>query len=141
MANFTSLRLTGNQTANGTLGLGSEGWLAICYEDGTFDSYLISDSIDIFVSPGTLNRGLIGGMFSLTNRGTEELGLSLETHGDSPLGGIWEIELPSVVGPGEGVNLSILEKGDIPLERAVWITADDSGVTVHVSARCPSGGC
>ena len=141
MANFTSLRLTGNQTANGTLGLGSEGWLAICYEDGTFDSYLISDSIDIFVSPGTLNRGLSGGMFSLTNRGTAELGLSLETHGDSPLGGIWEIEIPSVVGPGESVNLSILEKGDIPLERAVWITADDSGVTVHVSARCPSGGC
>ncbi|MAH98235.1 MAG: hypothetical protein CMA12_02645 [Euryarchaeota archaeon] len=141
MSNFTSLRLTGNQMANGTLGLGSGGWLAVCYGDGTFDSYLISDSLDVFVSPGTLNRGLSGEIFSLTNRGTRELGISLETHGDSPLGGIWELEIPSLVGPGESVNLSILEKGEAPLERAVWITADDSGVTVHVSARCPSGGC
>jgi len=70
-----------------------------------------------------------------------ELGLSLETHGDSPLGGIWEIGIPSLVGPGESINLTILEKGEVALERAVWITADESGITVHVSARCPRGGC
>ncbi len=141
MSNFTSFRLTGNQTANGSLGLGSNGWLSVCRDDGTFDSYLISDSIDVFVSPGTLNGGLSGELFVLTNRGTKELGLSLETHGDSPLGGIWEIGIPSLVGPGESVNLTILEKGEVALERAVWITADESGITVHVSARCPRGGC
>jgi len=27
------------------------------------------------------------------------------------------------------------------LERAVWVTADDSGITIHLSARCPSEGC
>ena len=141
MSNFTSFRLTGNQTANGSLGLGSNGWLSVCRDDGTFDSYLISDSIDVFVSPGTLNGGLSGELFVLTNRGTKELGLSLETHGDSPLGGIWEIGIPSLVGPGESINLTILEKGEVALERAVWITADESGITVHVSARCPRGGC
>ena len=141
MSNFTSFRLTGNQTANGSLGLGYNGWLSVCRDDGTFDSYLISDSIDVFVSPGTLNGGLSGELFVLTNRGTKELGLSLETHGDSPLGGIWEIGIPSLVGPGESINLTILEKGEVALERAVWITADESGITVHVSARCPRGGC
>ena len=141
MSNFTSFRLTGNQTANGSLGLGSNGWLSVCRDDGTFDSYLISDSIDVFVSPGTLNGGLSGELFVLTNRGTKELGLSLETHGDSPLGGIWEIDIPSLVGPGESIDLTILEKGEVALERAVWITADESGITVHVSARCPRGGC
>ena len=141
MSNFTSFRITGNQTANGSLGLGSNGWLSVCRDDGTFDSYLISDSIDVFVSPGTLNGGLSGELFVLTNRGTKELGLSLETHGDSPLGSIWEIGIPSIVGPGESINLTILEKGEVALERAVWITADESGITVHVSARCPRGGC
>ena len=69
------------------------------------------------------------------NEGT---GLVLETHGDSPLGGIWEIDIPSLVGPGESINLTILEKGEVALERAVWIAADESAITVHVSARCSS---
>ena len=67
--------------------------------------------------------------------------LSVEWHGDSPQSGIWEVTIEDWVEPGNSTLVTAKAVGLSNLERAVWVTADDSGITVHLSARCPVEGC
>ena len=150
MGNYSSIRLEGNMSGNGSIGIGEEGWLAICGSDGSLASFNIIVGPDVFVSTGDstegyspigLNQRIEADSFYIFNRGSERLDLSLEWHGDSPQSEIWEVEIGELI---EARGFSFVESvatGSTNLERALWVTADESGVTVHLSARCPSGGC
>ena len=92
MGNYSSIRLEGNLSGNGSIGIGEEGWLAICGSDGSLTSFKISAGPDVFVSTGDSNggRSVIGlnqrieaDSFYIFNRGSERVELSLEWHGDS----------------------------------------------------------
>ncbi len=141
MGNFTAIRLMGNLSGKGNLGIGDQGWIAICRDDGSWESYLIRDSVDVYVYPNGLERAIREGEFEIFNRESEGIGLSLEWHGDSPETDIWDITINEWIESRSNTTISIVSNAPLNLERAVWVTADDSGVTIHLSARCPLGGC
>tara|TARA_B100000686_G_scaffold248739_1_gene258592 strand:+ start:1667 stop:4018 length:2352 start_codon:yes stop_codon:yes gene_type:complete len=141
LGNYSSLRILGGLSGNGTIGIGSTGWLAVCHEDGSMDSYRILQSVDVYVSPGGIGVGISEEEFTIYNRAANRMSLSVEWHGDSPQSSIWEVEIPDGVGTGESVRVRATPVGESPLERSVWVTADSSVITVHLSARCPQGGC
>ena len=150
MGNYSSIRLEGNLSGNGSIGIGEEGWLAICGSDGSLTSFKIIAGPDVFVSTGDsnggrsaigLNQRIEADSFYIFNRGSERVGLSLEWHGDSPQSGIWEVSIGDWIDAGGSSFVESVANGSSTLERALWVTADDSGVVVHLSARCPSEGC
>ena len=141
MGNYTAIRLMGNLSGKGNIGIGDEGWLAICQDDGGMVNFLIKDSVDVFVHPGGLDRGINEEEFEIFNRASERMDLSVEWHGDSPQSGIWNVTISDWIEAGNSTSISVDSNGLSILERSVWVTADDSGVTVHLSARCPMGGC
>ena len=50
MSNYSPIRLEGNLSGNGSIGIGGEGWLAICGTDGSLASFRIIAGPDVFVS-------------------------------------------------------------------------------------------
>ena len=150
MSNYSPIRLEGNLSGNGSIGIGEEGWLAICGTDGSLASFKIIAGPDVFVSTEdssvghsaiALNQRIEADTFYIFNRGSERIGLSLEWHGDSPQSGIWEVSIGDWIDAGDSYFVEAVANGSSTLERALWVTADDSGVVVHLSARCPSEGC
>ena len=150
MSNYSPIRLEGNLSGNGSIGIGGEGWLAICGTDGSLASFRIIAGPDVFVSTEDssvghsailLNQRIEADTFYIFNRGSERIGLSLEWHGDSPQSGIWEVSIGDWIDAGDSYFVEAVSNGSSTLERALWVTADDSGVVVHLSARCPSEGC
>ena len=150
MGNYSSIRLEGNLSGNGSIGVGEEGWLAICGSDGSLTSFKIIQGLDVFVSKRDsnggystigLNQRIDADSFYIFNRGSERVGLSLEWHGDSPQSGIWEVSIGDWIDARGSSFVESVANGSSNLERALWVTADESGVVVHLSARCPSEGC
>ena len=150
MGNYSSIRLEGNLSGNGSIGIGEGGWLAICGSDGSLTSFKIIQGLDVFVSKRDsnggssaigLNQRIDADSFYIFNRGSERVGLSLEWHGDSPQSGIWEVSIGDWIDAGGSSLIESVANGSSYLERALWVTADESGVIVHLSARCPSEGC
>ena len=141
MGNYSAIRLTGNLSGEGSIGVGAGGWIAICKQDGTMETFRIRDSTDVYVYPSGLGRGIRTEEFVIFNREDVEMELSLEWHGDSPQSGIWDVNMSDLLEGDSSTLVSAKAVGLPELERAVWVTADDSGITVHLSARCPSGGC
>ena len=141
MGNYSAIRLTGNLSGEGSIGVGAGGWIAICKQDGTMETFRIRDSTDVYVYPSGLGRGIRTEEFVIFNREDVEMELSLEWHGDSPQSGIWDVDMSDLLEGDSSTLVSAKAVGLPELERAVWVTADDSGFTVDLSARCPSGGC
>jgi hypothetical protein len=141
MGNYSAIRLSGNLSGEGSIGVGIGGWLAKCNSDGTMDAFRIRDSVDVYVHPSGLDRGINTEEFVIFNREKVGMDLALEWHGDSPQSGIWEVTMNDWVDGGNSTVITAKAIGLSELERAVWVTADDSGITVHLSARCPSEGC
>jgi hypothetical protein len=141
MGNYTAIRLSGNLSGEGLIGIGNGGWLAVCHKDESMESFRIREAVDVYVHPNGLNRGLSIGEIVVFNRASEKMGLAVEWHGDSPQSGIWEVDIDDWIESGDSSSITAKAVGVSDLERAVWITADESGITVHLSARCPPGGC
>ena len=83
MGNYSSIRLEGNMSGNGSIGIGEEGWLAICGSDGSLASFNIIVGPDVFVSTGDsnggrsaigLNQRIEADSFYIFNRGSERVG-------------------------------------------------------------------
>jgi hypothetical protein len=141
MGNYTAMRITGNLSGEGTIGIGTEGWLALCHNDETMEAFSIKESVDVYVHPNGLYRGLDVEEIMVFNRAAGRMNLAVEWHGDSPQSGIWEVSINDWIESGDSTSITVKEVGLSSLERAVWVTADESGITVHLSARCPSEGC
>ena len=142
MGNYSAIRLTGNLSGEGSIGVGTGGWLAKCNSDGTImEVFRIRDSVDVYVHPSGLDRRINTEEFVIFNREKMGMDLALEWHGDSPQSGIWEVTMNDLVDGGNSTVITVKAVGLSELERAVWVTADDSGITIHLSARCPSEGC
>ncbi len=141
MGNYSTVRLMGNLSGNGSIGIGEEGWLAVCGSDGSMKSFRIKEGVDVYSHQNGLGRGIVAGNFSIINRESEGMPLSLEWHGDSPHSGIWNVDIAEWAEPGDEVIIEAKSSGNYNLERAVWITADEAGIIVHLSARCPVEGC
>jgi len=105
------------------------------------ETFRIRESVDVYVQPSGLGRGINADDFVIFNREDVRMGLSLEWYGDSPQSGIWEITMSDLVEGGNSTLITAKAVGIPDLERVVWVTAEESGITVHVSARCPSEGC
>ena len=141
MGNYSAIRLMGNLSGKGSIGVGQEGWLAKCNSEGVMETFRIIDSVDVYVHPSGLSRGINAEEFIIINRENVGMDLSLEWHGDSPQSEIWEVTMKDWVEAGNSTVITAKPIGLSNLERAVWVTADESGITVHLSARCPWGGC
>ena len=150
MSNYSAVRLIGNLSGNGSIGIGGEGWLTICGSDESVISYRITEGFDVLVTLNDIsedslaigiNQRIESELFAIINRGPEDLALSLEWHGDTPQSSIWEVSIGEWIYPGEEAYIEAVASGNSTLERALWVTADESGVVVHLSARCPSEGC
>jgi len=141
MGNYSAIRLIGNQSGEGSIGIGNGGWLAKCNSDGGMEAFRIRESVDVLVQPGGLGREINEDEFVIFNREDMRMDLSLEWHGDSPQSGIWEVAINEWIDSGNSSVITAKAVGLPDLERAVWVTADESGITVHLSARCPSEGC
>jgi len=105
------------------------------------EAFRIRDSVDIYVHPSGLDRRINTEEFVIFNREKVGMDVAVEWHGDSPQSGIWEVTMNDWLDGGNDTVITAKAIGLSELERAVWVTADDSGITVHLSARCPSEGC
>ena len=90
---------------------------------------------------GGLGIGIDEDRFEVHNRGKGPIELSVETYGDAIGTSVWEIEIPEELDAGATSEISVRSIGDQTLDRSVWVTADSSEITIHLSARCPYGGC
>ena len=140
MDDYSAIRLTGEFGGSGFLQIDGTGWLTVCTESRILQAYNLIEGIDV-IFPSRINLEDGGASFQVTNRGEEELPVTLEWFGNSPESGIWNVSKPESIGPDEEGDFEIAAMGDLPLERSVWVTADSTGVIVHLSARCPLGGC
>tara|TARA_Y100001968_G_C19308134_1_gene692699 strand:- start:365 stop:958 length:594 start_codon:yes stop_codon:yes gene_type:complete len=140
MENYSAVRLTGGFLGKGSLWLGTTGWLAVCNEESMVQ-YRIEESVDVFISPGGIESGLNDGNFWIHNRDQRILSVSVEMHGDSTEGGIWDVDYPNEIINGSVAMASAISDGRDDLERSIWVSADSFGVIIHLSARCPVGGC
>jgi hypothetical protein len=104
-------------------------------------TYRIVEGVDVMVEPGGIGEGLYSAEFVVYNRGGESLPVAVEWHGDSPHSDIWNISLPSHIEPGENAELRVTPIGELHLFRSLWVSADTSGITIHLAARCPVDGC
>ena len=141
LEDYSPIRIIGDRRGNGTLGLGDAGWMAVCTGDGLVESYRIVEGVDVLVYPSSIGRGLSASEFTIHNRGDEQLPVSVEWHGDSPDSNIWDIHIPDSVGPAGSAVVEASPKGSPLLIRALWVSADEAGIVVHLAARCPTGGC
>ena len=140
LANYSALGLSGNLSGQGLLNIGLSGWLAICDGLELTDSFRISMGVDIHVSAG-LGIGIDEDHFEVHNRGKVPIELSVETYGDAIGTSVWELEIPEELDAGGISEIKVKSIGDQTLDRSVWVTADSSEITIHLSARCPYGGC
>lgn len=138
---YSPVRIIGNLQGNGSLGVGEAGWLVVCTDGGLIHTYRIVEGVDVMVEPGGIGEGLYSAEFVVYNRGGESLPVAVEWHGDSPHSDIWNISLPSHIEPGENAELRAAPIGELHLFRSLWVSADTSGITIHLAARCPVDGC
>ncbi len=145
--NFSAIRISGNNSGEGRVLLGDSGWLSICHNDGTMEPYRLVQSTDVFVHPGGLGVGIQESEFTIYNRDSATFELSVETYSDTTTSMQWEISgkdgggAPKWIESNGSATILVSILGDLSLERSVWITADPSGIIIHLSARCPLGGC
>ncbi len=127
--------------SDGTLHFESEGWLAFCQEGALVRSYQVVEGDDVLVMPGELERGLQTSQNVIVNRENHSLYVRVEWSGDAPDSDVWDVSIPDVVEADSEVSIDVQSSGDLSLYRAVWITASDGDITVHLAARCPVDGC
>ena len=141
MEDHVPIRIIGNLQGNGSMGLGATGWMAVCSDDGAMSPYRIVEGVDVLVHPGAVDEGIDLTEFVVHNRGEQRLSVGVEWHGDSPQSGIWNVSIPSHIEPGASAGMAAIPMGELALARSVWISAEASGITLHLSARCPLSGC
>ncbi len=140
MEDYSAIRLSGGFEGNGYLEMGPSGWLTVCDESTILEAYTLMEGLDV-IFPSTIAIEEGRAYFQVLNREEMSLPVTVEWFGNSPDSGIWNISKPDSIDSGETGTFEIESTGDLPLERSIWITADPSGVIVHLSARCPLGGC
>jgi len=140
LGNYSALELSGNLSGHGLLNFGLSGWLAICDGLELVDTFRINMGHDIHVSAG-LGIGIDEDHFEVHNRGKAPIVLSVEIYGDAIETSVWELEIPEELDAGASSEITVRSIGNQTLDRAVWVTADSSEITIHLSARCPYGGC
>ena len=140
LGNYSALEISGNFSGYGLLNIGLSGWLAICDGQELVDTFRISMGADIHVSAG-IGVGIDEDHFELHNRGKGPIELSIETYGDAIGTSVWELEIPDELDAGATSEITVRSIGNQSLDRSVWVTADSSEITIHLSARCPYGGC
>ena len=141
LMNYSSKFVTGNRTGNGSLSMGDGGWIAVCSGSNLLESYDIFPGVDIAIENWGLHEKIEESTFIIENRMEVDYSVSIEWHGDSPETDIWDLSIPNFVKNNSFIEVEILPSGDYDLDRVVWITADERGVVVHLSARCSIEGC
>ena len=138
--NYSSKLITGNRTGNGSLSIGENGWIAVCSGSELLEAFDIIPGIDISIEKGGISERIDESIFLIENRMELDYTISIEWHGDSPETDIWDLSIPNLAKNNSLIELEILPVGNFDLERVVWITADERGIVVHLSARCSNQG-
>ena len=141
LMNYSSKLITGNRTGNGSLSIGENGWIAVCSGSELLEAFDIMPGIDISIEKGGISERIDESIFLIENRMDLDYTISIEWHGDSPETDIWDLSIPNLAKNNSLIELEILPVGNFDLERVVWITADERGIVVHLSARCSNQGC
>ena len=105
------------------------------------EAFDIMPGIDISIEKGGISERIDESIFLIENRMDLDYTISIEWHGDSPETDIWDLSIPNLAKNNSLIELEILPVGNFDLERVVWITADERGIVVHLSARCSNQGC
>ncbi len=137
----SSVRIPAGQLGSGTLYFDTSGWLAFCKEGIMLRSYSIIEGEDVVIRGGDIGVHLESPEYLISNRMNQTLPIAVSWTGDSPDADVWEVSIPDQIAANSEVSLSISTAGTTALYRAVWITVQDSEITVHLAARCPVDGC
>ena len=138
---YSPIKFKQGEVINGTLIMPSSGWLILCDGPEIISKYTLSEGLDIIIKNSSIGEKITNSNFTISNRESKNMSISIEWHGDSINTEIWDVDIPSQVNSNDTVQISINEKSNDLLHRAVWVKVDDNGITIHLAARCPLQGC
>jgi len=141
LINYSSKLISGNRTGNGSLSLGETGWIGVCSGSELLESFDVEKGVDVTIANFGISERIEESLFTIENRMDVDYSISIEWHGDSPESSIWNLSIPNLAKNNSLTEVEILPEGNYNLERVIWITADERGIIVHLSARCPIEGC
>jgi hypothetical protein len=141
MEAYSPIKFEQGEVINGTLIMPSSGWLILCDDTEIISKYTLSEGLDIIIENSSIGEKITNSNFTISNRESKNMSISIEWHGDSINTEIWDVDIPSQVNSNESVQISINEKSNDSLQRAVWVKVDGNGITIHLAARCPLQGC
>ena len=138
---YSPIKFKQGEVINGTLIMPSSGWLILCDGPEIISKYTLSEGLDIIIKNSSIGEKITNSNFTISNRESKNMSISIEWHGDSINTEIWDVDIPSQVNSNDTVQISVNEKSNDLLHRAVWVKVDDNGITIHLAARCPLQGC
>ncbi|MFQ3360498.1 MAG: hypothetical protein ACI9SZ_001023, partial [Candidatus Thalassarchaeaceae archaeon] len=96
---------------------------------------------DIIIDNFSIGESIKTQNFTIYNRESKSMAISIEWHGDSTNTDVWDVQIPSYVNSNESVNVVINTKSSDILYRTSWVDIDDNGIIIHLAARCSIDGC
>ena len=101
----------------------------------------IKDGLDVQSSVSGMGIGINSQVFSIENRENMTIAVSRDWSGDVPSLDLWDIDGPDSIEANRSAELTVIFDSNSEAISSVWITTDNSGVVLHLAARCPLGGC
>ena len=141
MEAYSPIKFQQGEVVNGTVIIPSEGWLMLCDGQIPVSKYLITEGLDIIIDNFSIGESIKTQNFTIYNRESKSMAISIEWHGDSTNTDIWDVQIPSYVNSNESVNVVINTKSSDILYRTSWVDIDDNGIIIHLAARCSIDGC
>jgi hypothetical protein len=134
------ISLDGNY-AGSALILPESGWMITC-GDSKPVAVFVESGLNIDVrGAAMMDSGLPLYDFTITSRENFTIPISVESTNYLPSGEAFSIFTPTELGANETALVEIDTIGGDDIERILWVTADENGIVIHLTSRCPLSGC
>ena len=137
----TSSLILSSNPLSVNLTIPSEGWVVLCDGRHIIEVLRIKDGLDVQSSVSGMGIGINSQVFSIENRENMTIAVSRDWSGDVPSLDLWDIDGPDSIEANRSAELTVIFDSNSEAISSVWITTDNSGVVLHLAARCPLGGC
>lgn len=134
------ISLDGNY-AGSSLILPESGWMITC-GDSKPVAVIVESGFNIDIrGAAMMDSGLPLYDFIITSRENFTILISVESTNYLPSGEAFSIFTPTELEANGTALIEIDTIGGDDIERVLWVTADEEGIVIHLTSRCPLSGC
>ena len=134
------ISLDGNY-AGSSLILPESGWMITC-GDSKPVAVIVESGFNIDIrGAAMMDSGLPLYDFIITSRENFTILISVESTNYLPSGEAFTIFTPTELEANGTALIEIDTIGSDDIERVLWVTADEEGIVIHLTSRCPLSGC